>query len=482
MDSPPHAAYLWYSIRVSLTSTGTGRAVVPAPLAGAAASTGLAKVTVSAPQRRLDVALPEHAPLAELLPELLRQAGVGLADEGQAHGGWLLRRLDGVALRGGTGLAAQGVRDGDVLYLVPARGPWPELDYDDVVDAIAAGARRYGRAWDPAATRAAGLSIAGLALLLGAVALVRLPVGGALPGAVGLAVALLLVVAAAAASRAFADALSGAVLAAFALPYALVGGVRLVGPWTLHGGPALAPRLLVGAVAVVLAATTAIVLVGHGLRIFVAAATAGLLGAFAALLGYRVTSGGAAAIVLCILLIGAAGVPVLAIRFGNLPMPVLVGDQPERPDRAKVYAAVVRTDEILTGLLSGLAVASAGCALVLAGSGGIAGTLLVAVASVGLLVRSRLFVTVRQRLPLLAAGTGGLAALAVRGPDRPEVLAALLAGALVAAVAGMRYHGRRPGPYLGRAADLLDALCVVSVLPIAVDVLGLYGRVRGLIS
>ena len=31
-------------------------------------------------------------------------------------------------------------------------------------------------------------------------------------------------------------------------------------------------------------------------------------------------------------------------------------------------------------------------------------------------------------------------------------------------------------------ADLLDALCVVSVLPVAVAVLGLYGRVRGLIG
>ncbi|MFD0822673.1 EsaB/YukD family protein, partial [Micromonospora zhanjiangensis] len=35
-------------------------------------SIGLAKVTISAPERRVDVALPEHLPLAELLPEVLR--------------------------------------------------------------------------------------------------------------------------------------------------------------------------------------------------------------------------------------------------------------------------------------------------------------------------------------------------------------------------------------------------------------------------
>ena len=45
-------------------------------------SIGLARVTISAPSRRIDVALPEHVPLAELLPEVLRHAGEGLADDG----------------------------------------------------------------------------------------------------------------------------------------------------------------------------------------------------------------------------------------------------------------------------------------------------------------------------------------------------------------------------------------------------------------
>ena len=37
---------------------------MPAP------STGLARVTINSPQRRVDVALPDGVPLAELLPEL----------------------------------------------------------------------------------------------------------------------------------------------------------------------------------------------------------------------------------------------------------------------------------------------------------------------------------------------------------------------------------------------------------------------------
>src|SRR5262249_56065507 len=104
---------------------------MPAP------STGLAHVTISSPQRRVDIALPDAVPLAELLSELLRHAGEGLADDGERHGGWLLRRADGTALSPATSLASQGVRDGAVLHLVPARTHWPELHYDAVVDAIA---------------------------------------------------------------------------------------------------------------------------------------------------------------------------------------------------------------------------------------------------------------------------------------------------------------------------------------------------------
>src|SRR2546423_1247412 len=148
-------------------------------------ASGLARVTVSAPGRRLDVALPEHAPLAELLPEILRHAGEGLLDAGQAHGGWVLRRPDGRPLSVGVGLAQQGVQDGDVLHLVPARAGWPELEYDDVVDAIAAGARRYGRAWDGAATLAAGLVVAGVAGLSGLGGLLRSAGGAPGPPLVG---------------------------------------------------------------------------------------------------------------------------------------------------------------------------------------------------------------------------------------------------------------------------------------------------------
>jgi len=115
-------------------------------------TSGLARLTIRAPRRRLDLAVPHQVPLAELLPEVLRRAGESDLDR-SIIGGWMLRRGDGVALAGDAGLAPQGVRDGDVLYLVPRNLTWPEPAYDDVIEEIAAGARAHGRAWDAAATR-----------------------------------------------------------------------------------------------------------------------------------------------------------------------------------------------------------------------------------------------------------------------------------------------------------------------------------------
>jgi hypothetical protein len=169
---------------------------------------------------------------------------------------------------------------------------------------------------------------------------------------------------------------------------------------------------------------------------------------------------------------------LLAIRLGGLPVPG--PGVPPAPEAGRAPAALARTDELLSGMLCGLAVATAGASLPLVTSGGPAGRLLVAVAATGFLVRARLHPAVRQRLPLLVAGlAGALALLATIRPGLP-LAAALVGSAVPILLAGARYGHRPPGPYLGRAADLLDALCVVSAIPVACAVLGLYGRMRGL--
>jgi hypothetical protein len=85
--------------------------------------TGFCRITVVAPDVRVDVALPEDVPLAELLPDVLR-----MADQWQnegAHSGFALARLDGNELDTGLSLSAQGVRNGDLLYLRAATETLP---------------------------------------------------------------------------------------------------------------------------------------------------------------------------------------------------------------------------------------------------------------------------------------------------------------------------------------------------------------------
>jgi type VII secretion integral membrane protein EccD len=207
-----------------------------------------------------------------------------------------------------------------------------------------------------------------------------------------------------------------------------------------------------------------------------------------------------------VLVCGIGVLPLLAIRFGKLPVPPItlptgaeaaegftaaggaLDAARERPERNRVFAAVARTEQLLTGMLVGYAVLAAAASVILVLGGGLAGRLLTAVSAAALLLRSRLFVTVRQRVPLVAAGLAGAGVLAVALASRGDeaALLALTAGALLLAlvtvVAGSTYSRRPPTPYLGRAADLVDTLMVVSVVPVACAVLGLYGRARGLIG
>ncbi|AXO34228.1 type VII secretion integral membrane protein EccD [Micromonospora chalcea] len=459
-------------------------------------TSGLARVTISAPRRRVDVALPEQVPLAELLPEVLRHAGEGLADDGERHGGWVLRRTDGGVLATAQALLPQGVRDGEVLHLVPARAEWPELEYDDVVEAIVDGARRRGAAWSAHATRAAALGGAAVPLAVGLVAVVA-----AGPGErgwpVAAAVALILVLTATAASRAYGDGAVGATLGGYALPWAATAGALAVASGDPVGPiPGLrwvgAPELLVGSVALLLVAVLGLLGAASRSRVFVAGVTVGVTGVASALGGLLLDPAGAAAVLLAVLVFALGGLPLLAIRVGKLPLPPLTLPSPagtrDLPDRGRVHAAVARAEEVLTGMLLGHALLAVGAVAVLVATGRTAGLLLAAVAAGVLLLRSRLFVAVRHRVPAIVAGLAGYALLGAVLAERagPAGRFALAVGglalALAAVTAGATYARRPVSPYLGRLADLTDTALVVAVVPVACAVLGLYDRARDLLA
>lgn len=436
-------------------------------------TTGLVRVTIAAPDRRIDMALPERSPLAEVVPGLLAHAGAALADAGAEHGGWVVRRTDGAPLDLALSLGAQRVHDGEVLHLVPRRLEWPELEYDDVVDAIAAGASRTGRLWGPRHTRLAALAVGGAAVLAALVLALR---SG--PPWVPLVMAAVLVATGTALARALGDADAGSVVAALALPCAAAGGAVL---WS---GPAGAPHVLAGGSALLVTAVLGQLGAVDRAALFIGAACAGLLGVLGAWLTTTdaLDATDVAAIGAGVALVFSPLFTTLSIRLGRVPMPVLprtpadlVRDDPQ-PPRPVVYAAVLRADAVLTGLLWGTAVTVVAC-LVLLGSA-VEAVVLLAVVSLGLLLRARLYRAIRHRTPLLVAGLAGVGCLVFRLPIGVLMAPAALVAGTLAVAAGLARS--RWSPYLGRYAEILEMVVVLATVPVVCAVLGLYGLLRGL--
>ncbi|MFF0722615.1 type VII secretion integral membrane protein EccD [Micromonospora sp. NPDC003816] len=455
------------------------------------AGTGLARIAVVAPHRRLDLALPEHLPLVGLMPAVLRQADEEPSD-GTGHGGWMLRRSDGSAVDLTRTLAAQSIRDGETLHLVPRRTEWPELAYDDLMEAVADGARRRGVAWTPFATRLTGLIVAGVLLLLGLVVIVTSTQPGWLGGAVALGTAAVLLAGGIVLSRAMADSLAGAVVAAAGLPYAFVGGVLVIGSgesvWALG-----APHVLLGSAVLLLSGLLGLLGVGDATRVFVAAVFVGFWGMVGGLLAFGTMDAaqGTAVVVSAVALLLPA-MPLLSVRLGKMPMPALprtaedlLRDEPQ-PKREIVYQATARADEVLTGMIFGAFVVTVSCLVVLTATGTVSALLLAGVISLGYLLRARLVATVRHRVPMLAAGLVGLGLLPLVGAADASTAARVLAVlpvALVAAglaAAGLAYSRRPPSPRLARLGDVCDILLQLAIVPVACSVLGLYAFMRAI--
>ena len=460
----------------------------------ASTGTGLARVIVAAPKRRLDLALPEHLPLSVLLPALLRQSGENLANDGLEHGGWVLRRGDGVSLDPGRTLGALAVRDGEVLHLVPSYTEWPELQYDDVVDAIATGAKRGGPPWTKAATRGTGLAVTALFLLL--IPITVLLTGGHWigPAIAALALSVLLVVAGIALSRALSDSGAGGVIGALSLPYGFLGGLLVLGG-KLKVAEFGSPQLLMASVVMLTLAVVGYFGVADLRRLFVAGIVAGLSGALGAVLSVTSVRGaGAAAIMATVLLVISPAFPLLSVRLGKVPMPAVPRDADDLragdklPPLEETVAKVARSTELMTGALLGMAAVTVVAVVVLSISGTVAGLLLAGILSVAHLLRSR---TVRSRpgngWRRWSSGILGTVAtvigitLAVPGWARfAIVVPGLLVVAVLVCAAGMIYSRRAPSPYLGRYADILDVVLTLAAAPVTAQVLGLFHVFRGL--
>ncbi|MFE7710376.1 type VII secretion integral membrane protein EccD [Streptomyces sp. NPDC057486] len=485
------------------------------------AATGFCRVTVVAPDSRIDVALPVDIAAADVYPEILRLTGQ-TQPVGTPAGYHLVRR-DGTVLDGARTLAAQQVLDGELLSLRPFAQSLPPAVFDDVSDAVASAVTRDRHLWSDELLHGAGL-VGGVLLLvlMGFVLWFADPLRHdmhSLPGIIAGCAGLLLTAYAGVRARVYADRATAVALGIGALPLVLIGGSGIIGPDAGQGSGRL--QFLLGCVAVLIASVVLVALIPSGDAPFVATtflATVGTLATFVAILTES-SATGTAAVCAPVALGLVAFLPGLSARFARLPIgyasprtaPAGYDDAFADPntvpegvpvDADRIAAQARRGHEMLLGLVGGCAAVVVGSAAVLGFSDNIWGQFLALATGLAMLLRARLFRYTSQVVCALVAGIGAIALLILglclnppadllyelaRYGDRGSLdirtiwlSAAVAAGATLLTAIGLIIPRKGLSPFWGRLLDLAEGALLLSLVPLCLAVLDIFARARAL--
>jgi type VII secretion integral membrane protein EccD len=443
-------------------------------------------------KKATDVALPADVPLVDVLPVILPQFGADWVEQGADHEGWVVQRVGQEPLDEDRTAAQLNLVDGETVYLRPRADQLAAIDFDDLVDGVGEQVRTHRWAWTPVRTRwmfrlgAAFLLLLGLylvpgtgstglqALLTGAFAFVLL-IGS-------------LLVAKGAANQPVATIVAGA-----GVCYAAVAGWLLMA--TLNPVATL-PMLLTGAVvAALVALAVALMAVPESAYLFAGAvlffgvlALTGVIGSVS-----PATPAEAAAIGMTLSLIIGVFVPATAFRLSGLTLPMLptAADELSEDIEPVSHDVVVDRGTATVGysiaLHVGLGLAQ--ClllpTLVMAGYGW--SMVLSLVMAALLFIRSRHPDGTAQRWAVLTPASVAVVAnvvhIGAEHTDLERVLFVFLpafAAGVVLLLCGQRLPGRRLRPYWGRMVEILETVTAIAVVPILLQVLGVYVMMRGL--
>ncbi|MEU5692058.1 type VII secretion integral membrane protein EccD [Actinosynnema sp. NPDC020468] len=454
-----------------------------------ATTSGLCKLRVRAPSTGFELAVPVDIPLIDLMPTILGYAGRDLAEQGVDHDGWVLQRLGEAPLDQEATVDSLKLRDGETVHLRPRRDHLPTVHFDDIIDGLSTEARARADSWRPDATRWTLLAATVAAVSVAFGLLVGSPKSW--PTLLASAVAaLFLLVCAATAARALGDGVAALALGAASVPF--VGLAGFLVPSGPDGPVLLGARVLAGCVAGAGAAALGLAAVAGAAPVFVAIATFGLLcasgGLVMMLAGAPLAASATVVAVLAVLL--GAFVPRLAFRLAGLRLPALPTNAQELQEDIQPHAGdeVVAKGRIADAYVTALfAAIGAACAVVLGfvvRDASWQATAFAWVLSALLLVHGRALGSVWQRLSILVPGGYGVLRLLLAWHEREPRPLGLVAGLFVLAavlvVARWTLPGRRLLPQWGRLADVAESLAALSLLPLALWLLGVFAFARGL--
>ncbi|MGW5202245.1 type VII secretion integral membrane protein EccD [Streptomyces spiralis] len=483
---------------------------------GAGTGFGFCRVTIVAPDSRIDVALPDDVPVADLYPEILRLARQS-PGEGAPVGYHLVRR-DGTVLDSSRSFAAQRILDGELLTLRPFAESLPPAVFDDVSEAVASAVTSDRALWDGDLTRVAGLVAGGIlpALLAFVVWSSQLRHDmHSLQGVLAAVTGVLLTVFACVRARVYDDRGSAVALGLGAMPNIAVGGSGLL---PLAAGEGIGRLQFLLACAAVLIASVVLTLVSPGgdgpFVAFVFASTIGLVTTFIGMLTDLRPIETAA--VCAPLSVGAlAFLPGLSMRFARLPIGFEAPsasrggyaegepNAPEPVDAERVAAHAHRGHELLVGLVGGCALVSVGASIVLGFSSNVWAELLALATGVAMLMRAGLFRYTAQVAATLSAGLAALVFLGIGLALNPpleyvrdalhgdttalDIRSLWLAAAVAAAAAlvtaiGLITPRRGVTPFWGRFLEIAESFVLLTLVPLTLAVFDVYATVRAMTS
>lgn len=455
----------------------------------------LTRLTVVTSSTRMDLAVPLELSVAELMASLIDTLGPEVADQGAEAGGFVLQRSGETALDPSMTLRAAQVLDGEMLHLRMQVGQMPEVAYDDVLEAVSDGVLTKSKRWTDDDTARASSWFAALCITFVLVACLLSGPSWVAPAALTGGLALLLVGVAVVIDRAFERPTTSLVAAGFAITAAFASGAMAVGGDERVWGFG-AVQLLPAAAAAVLVAVVCRVLLSRGVPGFTATIGTGLLAVVGALAAgvADLDVAATAAFTAGVALLASPIIPVAAFKMSRLDLPIVpTGSADLRAETAsvegtRVLRQAVLADQYMTGVVVALAASLGGAAFLLAGGDWVQVVLAGVLGGIAAL-RARLFTGRSQRLSMLVAAA--VATLAVLGGvatslDSWSTLVALIIGVAALGLAMfwlvVVLPGRRYAPPTSRAADIIEALLVLSVLPLILGIMGVYGRVRELVG